>query len=47
MTNYGIRNLYKIKNINFLETEVGDKYVLEEIKKKNAIIGGNHQVILL
>ena len=40
MTNYGIRNLYKIKNINFLETEVGDKYVLEEIKKNNAIIGG-------
>ena len=40
MTNYGIRNLYKTKNINFIETEVGDKYVLEEIKKNNAIIGG-------
>ncbi len=40
MTNYGIRNQYKLKNINFLETEVGDKYVLKEIKKNNAMIGG-------
>ncbi len=40
MTNYGIRNLYKNMNINFIETEVGDKNVFNEIKKHNAMLGG-------
>ena len=40
MTNYGIRKSYERENIHFVETEVGDKNVLDEIKKNNAMIGG-------
>ena len=40
MTNYGIQNLYKKNNIKFIETEVGDKYVLKEMVKSGSSFGG-------
>ena len=40
MTNYGIQNLYKENKIEFIETEVGDKYVLKEMVKSGSSLGG-------
>ena len=40
MTNYGIRQLYSKDKINFYEAEVGDKNVLNIMKKKDALVGG-------
>ncbi len=40
MTNYGIQKLYKDKDIRFIETDVGDKNVLDEMKKSNSLLGG-------
>lgn len=39
MTNYGIRNNLEKHGITFLETDVGDKNVLEAIMNNNAYIG--------
>ena len=40
MTNFGIQSLYKKNNINFIETQVGDKYVLKEMIKSGSSFGG-------
>ncbi len=40
MTNYGIQNLYKNNNIKFIETDVGDKYVLKEMIQSGSDFGG-------
>ena len=40
MSNLGLKNFLKQENINFLETNVGDKYVYKSILKKNLILGG-------
>jgi len=40
MTNMGIENAIKDLSIGFIRSKVGDKYVLEELLKHNATIGG-------
>ena len=40
MTNLSLENFLKNKNIKFIRTDVGDKYVLEEMIKNNFTIGG-------
>ncbi|MBH44040.1 MAG: hypothetical protein CMD88_01085 [Gammaproteobacteria bacterium] len=40
MTNFGIQSEYKKSEIDFIKTDVGDKYVLEGMFKHNAQIGG-------
>ncbi len=40
MTNYGIQDLYKKNNIKFIETKVGDKYVLKEMINSKSMFGG-------
>ena len=40
MTNFGIQSLYKKNNIKFIETQVGDKYVLNEMIKSGSSFGG-------
>ncbi len=40
MTNYGIQSLYKKNNINFIETDIGDKHVLKEMIKSGSSFGG-------
>ena len=40
MTNFGIQSLYKKNNINFIETAVGDKYVLKEMMNSGSTLGG-------
>jgi len=40
MTNLSLEKFLKSKNIKFIRTDVGDKYVLEEMIKNNFIIGG-------
>ena len=40
MTNLSLENFLKSKNIKFIRTDVGDKYVLEEMIKNNFTIGG-------
>ncbi len=40
MTNYGIQELYKKNSIKFIETEVGDKYVLKEMIRSESMFGG-------
>ena len=40
MTNYGIQDLYKKIDIKFIEAQVGDKNVVEEMIKNDAYIGG-------
>ena len=39
MTNYGIRSALNKLGYSFIETDVGDKYVLEQVIENNAIIG--------
>jgi len=39
MTNFGIRKSLKINGIDFLETDVGDKNVLESVMHNQAFIG--------
>lgn len=40
MTNFGVRHGYKDLNINFIETDVGDRFVMEQMQKSNAVLGG-------
>ncbi|SMN15850.1 Phosphoglucosamine mutase [uncultured Candidatus Thioglobus sp.] len=40
MTNLGMRHALKALNIKFIEANVGDRYVMEEMKKHGAILGG-------
>ena len=40
MTNLSLENFLKSKNIKFIRTDVGDKYVLEEMIRNNFTIGG-------
>ncbi|MEA2081694.1 MAG: phosphoglucosamine mutase, partial [Elusimicrobiota bacterium] len=40
MSNYGLRKYCEKKNVKIRMTRVGDKYVLEEMQKLGAIIGG-------
>lgn len=40
MSNLGLIKFCKERDINFLSTKVGDKYVLEEMIANNAILGG-------
>ncbi len=40
MTNLGMRHGLRDLNINFIEANVGDRYVMEEMKKHGAILGG-------
>lgn len=40
MSNLGLKKFCKQNDINFLETKVGDRYVLERMKQEGYIIGG-------
>ncbi|WXU00058.1 MAG: Phosphoglucosamine mutase [Catillopecten margaritatus gill symbiont] len=40
MTNLGVRHGYQALNINFIESDVGDRFVMEQMQKNNAILGG-------
>ncbi len=40
MSNYGLEKFLKNKNIKFLRSKVGDRYVKEKMKKKNFNLGG-------
>ncbi|MDA7850519.1 hypothetical protein N9A50_01965 [Acidimicrobiaceae bacterium] len=40
MSNYGFKVAMKNKNLNLIETPVGDKYVAESMKKHDAVLGG-------
>ncbi len=40
MSNLGFRNFLNEKDINFLLSDVGDRYVVELMKKNNCILGG-------
>jgi phosphoglucosamine mutase len=40
MSNLGLENFLKENKIKFIRTNVGDRYVIEEMKKSNYILGG-------
>jgi len=40
MSNYGLEKLFKEKNIKFIRTNVGDRYVKESMKKNKFNLGG-------
>ena len=40
MSNMGLKVFCKENGINFAETKVGDRYVLEKMLKENYLIGG-------
>lgn len=40
MSNLGLKKFCQQNDINFSETKVGDRYVLERMKKENYVIGG-------
>ncbi len=40
MSNYGLQNFLKSKNIKFVRASVGDRYVKEKMKKDNFNLGG-------
>ena len=40
MSNLGLKKYSKENNINYIETKVGDRYVLEEMLKNNYNLGG-------
>ena len=40
MTNYALENYLKKEGIEFIRADVGDKYVLKEMKKNNYELGG-------
>ena len=49
MSNLGLKNYSKENNISFIETKVGDRYVLEEMLKNGYNLGGEQSghIILL
>ncbi len=40
MSNYGLQNYFKEKQINFIRANVGDRYVKEKMQKNNFNLGG-------
>ena len=40
MTNLGIEEKFNQKNIQFTRTKVGDRYIIEELNKRNWFLGG-------
>jgi phosphoglucosamine mutase len=40
MSNYGLEKFFKSKNIKFIRSNVGDRYVKEKMKKNNFNLGG-------
>ena len=40
MSNYGLEKFFKSKNIKFIRSDVGDRYVKELMQKKNYNLGG-------
>jgi len=40
MSNYGLEKFFKLKNIKFQRTKVGDRYVKEKMQKNNFNLGG-------
>ncbi|AYQ57596.1 Phosphoglucosamine mutase [Bathymodiolus thermophilus thioautotrophic gill symbiont] len=40
MTNLGVQHSYKDLNINFIEADVGDRFVMQQMQQNNAILGG-------
>lgn len=49
MTNIGLKRFLEKENIEFTETKVGDRYVLEEMLKQNLVFGGEqsgHMIFL-
>ena len=40
MSNYGLKDYLKKRDINLFECEVGDRYVIEEMKKRKCNLGG-------
>ena len=40
MTNKALEVFLKEQEVGFIRTDVGDKFVLEELKRKNWILGG-------
>jgi len=49
MSNLGLENALKAKNIEFIRAKVGDRYVLEVLKETGGVIGGEtsgHMIVL-
>ena len=40
MTNTALKNFFEKENINFLRTDVGDRNIIKEMKKRNLVLGG-------
>ncbi len=40
MSNYGLEKFFKLKKINFIRANVGDRYVKEKMQKNNFNLGG-------
>ena len=40
MSNYGVENFFKSKNVKFVRANVGDRYVKEKMQKNNFNLGG-------
>ena len=40
MSNYGIENFFRKKNIKFIRSDVGDRYVKEVMQRKKFNLGG-------
>lgn len=40
MTNLGLKLAYEKTGVQLIETQVGDRYVLEAMREKNAVLGG-------
>lgn len=40
MTNMGVRHSYKDLGIDFIEADVGDRFVMEQMQLHNAVLGG-------
>jgi phosphoglucosamine mutase len=40
MSNYGLEKFFKLQNIKFLRSDVGDRFVKEKMQKKNFNLGG-------
>ncbi len=40
MSNLGLREAFQRENVEVIETKVGDRYILEEMQKTGAVLGG-------